>query len=1479
MAQVIKKYQEGGKTKPTIIKIDGQDRNYDDIERNVWSNFDAYAKQQGWDSSTQQAVREYLEYALPGMKSGELTYDHNVMTGVLPQYESDGTFNTTGHGLLKRDITNDARAGATLGVGYLNDIMNIIPQYKAPKLKDIGLSITADITNSIIKNYYNGNTQAFNENWAKLTPKDRYKIFTSAVSSLTYDPDEYDNVEDFKQKRQTLLNALANGYSALSPDIENAYAALGGYGLNDFINGTVDTTTDTTTDTTSDELKPPTDQELEQQWTQDAIHHGYYTPEAIENYKKLQRQKYDNWQKQPAEELEDLQTIDNYSKVSSSYENYTNYRKNTYHKNFDAINEHNDKFVIDPDLKEDEPYDVDQLDGSQFKKVIEDLRNQFYNLEKSGTNTNYMYFWRGALRRIMKASNTVQMIDDDGTKYDVYIIPDSENFGQHTVMVYIPSKKRIKVVSMYNIPKKYATVLNRDFVTKYNKMYPNFQITEDWQKKYSETITRQQEREVRRSQGQQQTEQEVEQDKHGGILKAQDGAAIQNVILTGDTIGDTDYWANDQQYLKQVATNKQKEAKEKNITVEELEAQKQQAKETVKTVKRRNTAGHFEWDASTISDLTGLLGDIVATIGSLVGGGGFDPVTWGGAAVSFLGHTVADFSNPANTTWDALKGTAINLGLAGASLIPIFGAAGPVAKMTKLLIKYGPLLYSAYEEYPEITAVVEKANNGEDLTTEDWMTLGDGLRLILGTAVAGKEIHAVKRATKPGESTRSVKISENGNERALKITDENVWNSLKGKSANEADIILREQNILPQDASVAGRKQFGIVGKSMPQLEETNKSWLNRHVLNRQLKSASEVKPNQRKDWLRAQGLPTNERARRWYDKVHRNNPATQTQRNSILSRQTMPDEQWERFSGQPATPANPAPTANPTSVANPAPANPSLQAPSASQAPIPPISLTEIRITELKNQLKNRHQSLSSPRKQTGSKTAQEFQNAIDNNQKIVAYMDQDGKITWALEKDVPKSMISRLKLNSRLKIGNNFYTLAQLFAKGENVIYDIKSLKNGGNIFLNNVILRYNLGGDILKYEEGDQITNEQEQIVNPSTGDILQKQSNGVYKVIGNTKYNNKPKLQRIGEDVVKFIKNINPADAIALGRALWGESVNNKAAELTKQMSTALLDPQRQSAILHGDYTSKMLAEELAGKIMAASQKPITSDAGVSQAAKLEAAQKATEALRQGNAADSEMYWKTFNILQNVNNENANQEVLTSNENRGKITASNNLRLQIEAARLAANFEQIWQPFFAGMENRMREHDALRKNADIAAWQHKITSKYSDLTDQVKQRYNTIYGNFREDWKTGHTNADGTVDWNGLDEAWLASDSAKNMQNELTKLNQQQYDELYEGLSDFYTYSPFQLKRRPDIATPGIVSDDIHYIPPVTKSKQGGTLSAEDRKALKMITETNKNIRSANRETNKNIRHSKTEHRKAMALVSELAADLIKKATGI
>ena len=406
----------------------------------------------------------------------------------------------------------------------------------------------------------------------------------------------------------------------------------------------------------------------------------------------------------------------------------------------------------------------------------------------------------------------------------------------------------------------------------------------------------------------------------------------------------------------------------------------------------------------------------------------------------------------------------------------------------------------------------------------------------------------------------------------------------------------------------------------------------------------------------------------------------------------------------------------------------------------------------------------------------------------------------------------------------------------------------------------------------------------ITDSVTGEVLQQQPDGTFKAVGNSSIQNKSQVQKIGEDVWKYLQNINPADAIALGRALWGEHVNNKASDLYKQMGTALLDPQHQSAILHGNYTAKMLGQQLAGKIMAAGAKPISSDAGLQQASNLEAAMKAQQVLQQYNAEDSEMYWKTLQHLNEVNNENAAQEVAVGNENRGRVVAAANNRLQVEAARLAANFEQIWNPYLSGIEQNYRNEDTLRRQAEIDSWKYAVTDKYQQMNDEVMERYRTARQAAIENWKNTHTitNSDGTksVNWEGFDEYWATDpNGSRKYQKEISDISRAMHKELYEGLSGYYTNTPFLLKRAPETTqiwrTPGI-NPSIHHI---AANKQGGSLSAADRQALKTTTEINKNIRVANRETFANIRQDKREHRKALALVSQLSADLIKKAIGI
>lgn len=1602
MAQVTRKYQNGGK--PTIIKIDGRDYNYDDLERNVWGNFDAHAKANNWDAETQQAVRDYLTYSLAGLKSGELTYGHNVMNGVSPEWESNGTFNTRGKGLFKRDITNDKRAGATLGTAYYNALFNnkVTPEYKAPELKNIGSSLKQDVDQKIIDNNFGGNVEAMQEGWAKLTPQDRYTIFRQALADLNYNADEYKDVDTFNTKRTNLLQLLQNPYTdELNPEIEKAYSALGGYGLASLINGN-------TKAIETEEIQPVSIEDKRKEWRQAAIEAGINTEQGISDYIALQEREYNKLQSAPGEQLKDLEAIDQYKNVEESLNNYVKWRKGDWHKRYNTtLNKHNKIYLKE---KQNNTYDFSNFTRDSVQRFLNNAIKDVYNGKINP------YLWRGLIKNLIQHGLSLTVTTDlkDGSKrYKALIIPGSEDYNNETVLAYV--NDTIRIVSMHDFQEKYQNQILKNFTKLYNQQNKT-NLSDDWFIKYANLLSK--------YTISNQNAEQVESNKNGGVIKAQTGTSLLQAALTStnNTDSTTQFWNNYDSIRTQ-----EKQA--------EIDDAKKQAKINQAIKHGQSTAGFkdYEW-----GNIAGAGFDILETIGSLAGGAA-DPLMWVGGVGSLGSYLYADINDPRMSKWDVAKNLGINLGISAVGAIPGLGAAAPIARSAKIITRFAPkllLAFQATQTLPEAYNATKKLTEkgASSLTNDEWLAIARGIQTISAGTRTAVQTKSEIRASKPGEGKRTIELQNEEKGRFSKDLSSDQYNKIKGKTAKEAEEILGKDFL--NDANVAeGSKKYWLVGQRQPVITNEGTSWYSRNIGNRQLKSVGEVKPNERRDWLRAQGKPTNVRSERFYNwRQNLHMPSWMPN----FSRTTMADEEFRHFSGQPSKDFA-------TRRRNFLQDDPKL------------ISiLRDIREPQTGKRI-TKKPTLSNP----DSKLAEMFDK--NNQDKLAGFVFDDGTITWMDKRRIPKHRKSRLlPLTTKINTSDGkSITLGEAFAKGQEVIFDPNFLKQGGSIFLNNVLIKYQQGGQVPKYQTGNQFSNvrfgegnnwrtnvyanieadllerlknaktpeEKQKVidacnkmqtrhsgiysanttngqlnnsvsfdqntsdyqndiikdynfvntkgiksqwingayntnynrnvgkdgygdswdksyaadglyggqtddrrilgrkgdfdensedykalvkrwqdagadiyldpttnyymlkltgnqpttnnqqsntsqphVDPITGETLEYDpQTGQLKAVGNENAQTKSKAQTIGEDVLGYIKNINPADAIALGRALWGENVNNKVTELYKQMGVSLLDPQRQTAILHGNYNAKMLAQELAGKINAAGAKPISSDAGTQYATRLEAAQKATDALRQGNAEDSEMYWKTLQILNQVNNENAAQEVATGNENRERVTAAYNNRLQAEAARLAANFEQIWQPFLSGVEKRYRDEDVLRRQAEIDNWKYRISDKYQVENDAVMKEYNEDRNAAAKEWAAKHNNS-----LDGFYEYWAANKSPL-YQQRLKDISRRMYDELYAGLSEYYGYTPFQLKRTPALATPGINDGSIYTR--ITKSaKSGGTLSSAERQALKTTNEINKNIRQAARETYKNIREDKREHRKAMALVSQLSADLIKKAIG-
>jgi hypothetical protein len=77
------------------------------------------------------------------------------------------------------------------------------------------------------------------------------------------------------------------------------------------------------------------------------------------------------------------------------------------------------------------------------------------------------------------------------------------------------------------------------------------------------------------------------------------------------------------------------------------------------------------------------------------------------------------------------------------------------------------------------------------------------------------------------------------------------YNKIKGKTAAQAEEILGNDFLNGAHVAEGGRR-YWLAGSRNPITTNEGTSWYSRNIGNRQLKSIEEVKPNERRDWLRA---------------------------------------------------------------------------------------------------------------------------------------------------------------------------------------------------------------------------------------------------------------------------------------------------------------------------------------------------------------------------------------------------------------------------------------------------------------------------------------------------------------------------------------------------------------------------------------------------------------------------------------------------
>lgn len=271
----------------------------------------------------------------------------------------------------------------------------------------------------------------------------------------------------------------------------------------------------------------------------------------------------------------------------------------------------------------------------------------------------------------------------------------------------------------------------------------------------------------------------VSSEKHGGILKAYFGTAIDYGGESADPIQPT----------LPVPPSKTQIAAKRASNAEKLKALKlQQARN--RNISKEGLNG-TDW--ARIASATQDLGALAAS---------FAPV-YGTAASGVLGVTSAltdlgaDIADDSVTKGQVLTNLGTNLGLAAIGLLPGGKSASLTIKLAKLAPKVLPIIL-AYNAKDDIINSFKKLSQGKDLTETDFKNLYYGFKLATGigrsaASVGKNRYYKAERNAQPTTRTmQEISVKNNGQDVKVRVTPQQLKDINKAKIQSEANARLQQ---------------------------------------------------------------------------------------------------------------------------------------------------------------------------------------------------------------------------------------------------------------------------------------------------------------------------------------------------------------------------------------------------------------------------------------------------------------------------------------------------------------------------------------------------------------------------------------------------------------------------------------------------------------------------------------------------------------
>lgn len=351
------------------------------------------------------------------------------------------------------------------------------------------------------------------------------------------------------------------------------------------------------------------------------------------------------------------------------------------------------------------------------KNYLKDITNSLSEIQKFG---NYLQMrkkgdpmskqiglYRVLLDNEIDNGNFDNYQNDDGTFY----IPGSASTEDHSGWVYNPVTHQLvkrNISKIQYLRRKYSN----DYFTKYDP-YKEDSLNSIWM------------------------------NKQGGTLKLQEGGELPYKTL----MIALRKRAYDDKNIKAKYTNYNKKYNDA-IKKAKLDAYRQ---EYLKTPGDRVPTEDFE--AQDLLRMSSMAADIVSMISAWVPGAG-TAVSLG----SGIGSTVATFAADVaedGLDWGDVGTGLLNLGSDLLGAIPVIGSSFKTGKIVKQLVKHGSkilnwMLYlgTGKDVINATTMIINKATTGEDLTVDDWKTLGNALSGLANVSRVKAGQHKAKQINK-----------------------------------------------------------------------------------------------------------------------------------------------------------------------------------------------------------------------------------------------------------------------------------------------------------------------------------------------------------------------------------------------------------------------------------------------------------------------------------------------------------------------------------------------------------------------------------------------------------------------------------------------------------------------------------------------------------------------------------------------------------